>query len=168
MKRFRKLESDRLCLFLFLLCWFSYFSSYIGRLNYSSAMTAMIREQVLSSTQAGFISMVYFFAYGGGQMVNGLLGDKFHPGRMIFVGLAAAAAANLVMGFTSSFLFMAIIWGMNGYAQSMIWPPVIRIFSEMLPDRLKLRYCVHIVSSLVGGTFAAYLLAAAFMWVAVR
>lgn len=166
MKRFRKLESDRLCFFLFLLCWFSYFSSYIGRLNYSSAMTAMIREQVLSSTQAGFISMVYFFAYGGGQMVNGLLGDKFHPGRMIFVGLAAAAAANLVMGFTSSFLFMAIIWGMNGYAQSMIWPPVIRIFSEMLPDRLKLRYCVHIVSSQVGGTFVAYLLAAAVMWLA--
>lgn len=42
MRRFRKLESDRLCLCLFLLCWFSYFTSYIGKLNYSSAMPATI------------------------------------------------------------------------------------------------------------------------------
>ena len=103
MKRFHKLESNKMAFCLFLLCWLAYFTSYIGRLNFSSAMTAMIDEQVLAGSQAGFISMVYFFAYGIGQMCNGLLGDRFHPGRMIFTGLAAAAAANFVMGFVDSF-----------------------------------------------------------------
>lgn len=166
MKRFHKLESNKMALCLFLLCWFAYFTSYIGRLNFSSAMTAMIDEQVLAGSQAGFISMVYFFAYGIGQMCNGLLGDKFHPGRMIFTGLAAAAAANFVMGFVDSFFLMALVWGINGYAQSMIWPPIIRIFAEMLQETQKVRYCIHIVSSQVAGTLGAYLLAAAVMWLA--
>ena len=163
MKRFHKLESSKMAFYLFLLCWLAYFTSYIGRLNFSSAMTAMIEEQVLAGSQAGFISMVYFFAYGIGQMCNGLLGDRFHPGHMIFTGLAAAAAANLIMGFVDSFFLMSLVWGINGYAQSMIWPPIIRIFAEMLQEMQKVRYCIHIVSSQVAGTLGAYLLAAAVM-----
>ena len=75
MKQMRKIENSRDAQLLFLLCWFAYFTSYIGRLNYSSAMTAMIQEAVLAKSQAGFISMVYFFAYGIGQFCNGMLGD---------------------------------------------------------------------------------------------
>ena len=155
-----------MALLLFVLCWAAYFTSYIGRLNYSSAMTAMIGEQVLSKTEAGFISMVYFFAYGIGQLTNGFLGDRFHPGKMIFTGLAVAAGANFLMGMTNSFVMMTVIWGINGYAQAMIWPPIIRIFAEMLEEKQKMKYCVNIVSSQVVGTLAAYLLAAAVMWLA--
>ena len=166
MKKFHKLKNNKMAFYLFLLCWLAYFTSYIGRLNFSSSMTAMIEEQVLAESQAGFISMVYFFAYGIGQMCNGLLGDRFHPGRMIFIGLAAAAVANLIMGFVDSFFLMALVWGINGYVQSMIWPPIIRIFAEMLQELQKVRYCIHIVSSQVAGTLGAYLLAAAVMWLA--
>ena len=123
-------------------------------------MTAMIQEAVLTKSQAGFISMVYFFAYGIGQFCNGMLGDRFHPGKMIFTGLAIAAGANLCMGFVSGFGAMAVVWGINGYAQAMIWPPVIRIFAEMVSREQKMKFCVNIVSSQVVGTLASYLLAA--------
>lgn len=149
---------------LFLLCWSAYFTSYIGRLNYSSAMAAMIQEEILTKSQAGFISMVYFFAYGIGQLCNGLLGDRMHPGKMIFTGLATAALMNLLMGFTGQFVLMSLIWGINGYAQAMIWPPIIRIFAEMLEKERKMKYCIDIVSSQVVGTFASYLIAAGVMW----
>lgn len=164
MKQMRKIENSRDAQLLFLLCWFAYFTSYIGRLNYSSAMTAMIQEAVLAKSQAGFISMVYFFAYGIGQFCNGMLGDRFHPGKMIFVGLAIAAGANLCMGFVGGFGAMAVVWGINGYAQAMIWPPVIRIFAEMVSREQKMKFCVNIVSSQVVGTLASYLLAAVVMW----
>ena len=164
MKQMRKIENSRDAQLLFLLCWFAYFTSYIGRLNYSSAMTAMIQEAVLTKSQAGFISMVYFFAYGIGQFCNGMLGDRFHPGKMIFVGLAIAAGANLCMGFVGGFGAMAVVWGINGYAQAMIWPPVIRIFAEMVSREQKMKFCVNIVSSQVVGTLASYLLAAVVMW----
>ena len=127
-------------------------------------MTAMIQEAVLTKSQAGFISMVYFFAYGIGQFCNGMLGDRFHPGKMIFAGLAIAAGANLCMGFVGGFGAMAVVWGINGYAQAMIWPPVIRIFAEMVSRERKMKFCVNIVSSQVVGTLASYLLAAVVMW----
>ena len=164
MKQMRKIDNSRDAQLVFLLCWFAYFTSYIGRLNYSSAMTAMIQEAVLTKSQAGFISMVYFFAYGIGQFCNGMLGDRFHPGKMIFVGLAIAAGANLCMGFVGGFGAMAVVWGINGYAQAMIWPPVIRIFAEMVSREQKMKFCVNIVSSQVVGTLASYLLAAVVMW----
>lgn len=164
MEKSRKITDDRTALTLFLLCWGAYFTSYIGRLNYSSAMTAMIQEHVLTKSQAGFISMVYFFAYGIGQLCNGILGDRMHPGKMISAGLFLAALMNLLMGFTGQFFLMAAIWGCNGYAQAMIWPPIIRIFAEMLEKERKMKYCVDIVSSQVVGTLASYLIAAGVMW----
>lgn len=164
MGKLKKITDNRTAMFLFLLCWSAYFTSYIGRLNYSSAMTAMIQEEILTKSQAGFISMVYFFAYGVGQLCNGLLGDRMHPGKMIFTGLSLAALMNLLMGFTGQFFLMSTIWGINGYAQAMIWPPIIRIFAEMLEKERKMKYCVDIVSSQVVGTLASYLIAAGVMW----
>lgn len=166
MGKLGKINDHRTALGLFVLCWAAYFTSYIGRLNYSSAMTQMIREGILAKSQAGFISMVYFFAYGAGQLCNGILGDRMHPGRMIFTGLSVAAVMNLLMGFVETFFVMAVIWGVNGYAQAMIWPPVIRIFAEMLDKERKMKYCIDIVSSQVAGTFASYLIAAGVMWLA--
>lgn len=166
MVKFKKISDEKMAFLLFALCWAAYFTSYIGRLNYSSAMTAMIGEHVLSKTEAGTISMVYFFAYGIGQLTNGFLGDRFHPGKMIFTGLAVAAGANFLMGLAGSFGLMTVIWGINGYAQAMIWPPIIRIFAEMLEEKHKMKYCINIVSSQVVGTLAAYLLAAGVMWIA--
>lgn len=165
MEKFKKIENHQMTCLLFWLCWFAYFTSYIGRLNYSSAMTAMIQEAVLTKSQAGFISMVYFFAYGIGQLCNGILGDRIHPGKMIFTGLWIAALANLCMGVTENYYLMTMIWGINGYAQAMIWPPIIRIFAEMLSSKKKQKYCIDIVSSQVAGTLASYLLAAVVIWV---
>jgi OPA family glycerol-3-phosphate transporter-like MFS transporter len=145
---------------LFLLCWLVYCISYIGRLNFSSAMTLIISERILTASEAGFISMVYFFAYGIGQMINGFLGDKINPNRMIFMGLLFSGFSNIAMGFSHSFTLMALSWGTNGYFQAMIWAPIIRIFAEMLSDKDKVNCSVNIVSSQIIGTLLSYLLSA--------
>ena len=157
----RKITDKRQAFFLFAICWMAYFTCYIGRLNFSSAMAAMIEEAVLTKTQAGTISMVYFFVYGSGQLLNGFLGDRIHPGRMIFGGLFLSMLCNLLMGVAGSFGAMAVVWGVNGYAQSMVWPPIIRIFARRLEEAVRLRYCVDIVSTQAAGTLAAYVLSAA-------
>lgn len=145
---------------LFLLCWLVYCVSYIGRLNYSSAMTLIISKRILTASQAGFISMVYFFAYGIGQMINGFLGDRVNPKRMIFMGLFCSGLANIAMGISHSFALMALSWGANGYFQAMIWAPIIRIFAEMLRGKDRVDCSVNIVSSQIIGTLLSYLLSA--------
>lgn len=145
---------------LFALCWVAYFTSYIGRLNYSSAMPEMLRLSILDTSQAGFISMAYFFAYGIGQLVNGFLGDKLHPRKMIFTGLFLAGVMNSIMGLMNSFVTMALFWCVNGFLQSMIWPPILRIFAEMLNEETRVRYSIHITSTMALGTLTSYLLSA--------
>ncbi|MDE7352778.1 MAG: MFS transporter [Acetatifactor sp.] len=157
----KKITDKGQAFFLFLICWMAYFTCYIGRLNFSSAMAAMIEEAVLTRTQAGTISMVYFFVYGSGQLLNGFLGDRLPPGRMIFGGLFLSMVCNLLMGVSGSFVIMSVVWGVNGYAQSMVWPPIIRIFARRLEEAVRLRYCVDIVSTQAAGTLAAYVLSAA-------
>ncbi|WP_394919605.1 MFS transporter [uncultured Robinsoniella sp.] len=164
MHKYKKITDVRMTTLLFVLCWIAYFTSYLGRLNYSSAMTVMIKETVLSKSQAGFISMTYFFAYGIGQLLNGFLGDKVNPRKMIFLGLSISGAANLIMGCFTDFGIMAAVWCINGYAQAMIWPPIIRIFAEMLEEKTKLRFCINIISTQALGTLASYLLSAAVIY----
>ena len=160
MQKFKKITDHRVTLFLFFLCWFAYFMSYIGRLNYSSAMPEMLRLSVLDKSQAGFISMSYFFAYGIGQLINGFLGDKMHPRKMIFTGLFLAGVMNIVMGFLNNFGTMAVFWCTNGFLQSMIWPPILRIFAEMLNEETRVRYSIHITSTMALGTLTSYVLSA--------
>lgn len=160
MKKFNKINDKHMAFVLFALCWAAYFTSYIGRLNYSSAMPEMLRLSVLDKSQAGFISMAYFFAYGIGQLINGFLGDKMHPRKMIFTGLFLAGVMNIVMGFMNSFGTMAVFWCANGFLQSMIWPPILRIFAEMLNEAARVRYSIHITSTMALGTLTSYLLSA--------
>ena len=77
-------------------------------------MSSNMDDGVLSLSQAGMISMIYFFAYGGGQFCNGLLGDKLKPELMIFAGLFLSGIANLLMGMVSVYPAMAAAWGENG------------------------------------------------------
>lgn len=161
-----KLIDKKMGNFLFLLCWCVYFASYIGRLNYSSVMSSIIGEGLLSFSQAGSISMVYFFAYGIGQLCNGILGDRLKPQNMIFFGLFCSGISNLLMGCVRSFPAMAVLWGVNGYMQSMIWPPIIRIFAEKYTEERKRQCSVDIVSSMAVGTLTSYFLSACAMkWI---
>lgn len=59
-KKLNRIYDGHMQALLFWMCWLVYFASYIGRLNYSSAMPAMIGGSVITASQAGFISMVYF------------------------------------------------------------------------------------------------------------
>lgn len=148
---------------LFWLSWLVYFSSYLGRLNYSSAMSSILGDGVLTRSQAGAISMAYFFAYGGGQLCNGLLGDRSRPEKLVFFGLFGAGIANCLMGCMHNFPSMFLLWGINGYLQSMIWPPIIRIFAECYTRERKMKYIVDLASSMAIGTLTSYLLSAGVM-----
>lgn len=156
----KKLHDSKMILLLFWLCWVVYFCSYLGRLNYSSAMPQMIKESVLDRSQAGFISTLFFTFYAAGQLINGFLGDKISSKLMIFIGILVAGGANLFMGIFQSFELMAICWAVNGYASSMVWPPIVRLFSTMLSQSSTMKCFTNIASTSALGTLCAYLLSA--------
>lgn len=155
-------QEDKTSRLLFLLCWFAYFSAYLGRLNYSVALAGMVESQMFSKPDAGLIGTTYFLMYGIGQIVNGFLGDRLSPFKLIFCGLLFSALSNLFMGLCSSFVLMAGIWGVNGLAQSMLWSPILAIFANMLQNQHRQKACIHISTTVPVGTLVSYLLS---VWV---
>ncbi|MCM1026179.1 MAG: MFS transporter [Roseburia sp.] len=156
----KKITDKRISFLLFMLCWGAYFTSYIGRLNYSSAISSMNAEGIVSRSQAGAVSMIYFFAYAAGQLINGMLADRINPKWMLFAGLSLSGIANGLMGTVPVYPWVLLFWGMNGYTQAMIWPPVIRIIAERFTEEKRKKYIFDFASSMTMGTFASYLLSA--------
>ncbi len=116
--------------FLCLLLSFLYFTSYVCRLNYSASMAEIIASGTITKTQGGLIGTVLFFAYGAGQIISGALSDKFSPDKIIFSGLVITVICNVLMPIFGNPVVMAVIWGVNGFAQALFWPPIISIMSE--------------------------------------
>lgn len=96
---------------------------YCGRQNLSYAIPVMMSEEGWTALQVGVLSSVQFWTYALGHLVNGRLGEIIGVNKLIVIGMFLSAAMNLLIGFQSSILIIAILWGINGYVQSMLWSP---------------------------------------------
>ena len=149
---------------LFWLCWIAYFSTYIGRLNYSASLTGIILSEGFSKGQAGMIGTAFFFAYGAGQFVSGFLGDRLAPKKMVFTGLMVSGLCNLAMVGAKGSGLMTAVWCVNGLFQAFIWSPMIRLMYEYYKTETRMKACVSLNSSVPIGTMAAYGLTALVIW----
>ena len=64
---------------LFAVCWLSYFSAYLGRLNFTACIAAINEAENLSKLELGRVSSAFFVCYGGAQLFSGLLADRLRP-----------------------------------------------------------------------------------------
>ena len=114
-----------LLLFSFLYC-----AHYCTRLNLGNAQVAMTE---FTSEDIGIITSTLFWSYGIGHLINGRLGEIFGVRLFIILSVILSIAANIVMGFQSSILAMAIVWGFNGFFQSMAWSPGVSSLAAWWP-----------------------------------
>ena len=147
---------------LFWLCWIGYVSALVGRFNFNAAMAEIIRDGYMSMVQAGFVLTAFFVSYGAGQPISGMLGDKFSAKRMLVIGFGASAAANVLMGVFISFSpqLSIFMWVVNGFAQSMLWPAVVKILSSNLSHMQSIKAMVNISTSAAFGALFTYFLTA--------
>lgn len=111
-----------------------YFSSYVMRINFTVLIVKVCSELSRPKEELAVIVTALTVAYGVGQIICGVLGDKIKPRIMITAGIALAAICNILFFFTSSVLLMTVIWGINGFAHAMFWPPIVRIMSLNLNE----------------------------------
>lgn len=109
---------------------FCYLFYYTGRQTFGFAIPGIQAELGLDKQTLGWISAAMLWAYAGGQMINGNLGDKFGGRRMMCLGAAASFLLNWVTSFGIGFKSLATAWGVNGVAQSMGWAPGSRLVSN--------------------------------------
>ncbi|MBQ3900528.1 MAG: MFS transporter [Clostridia bacterium] len=104
-----------------------YAASYATRVNFGAIVAEMTRATGFSKGALAWSLTGAFITYGLGQLVSGWLGDRFSPRSMLAAGFSATALMNLLMVFAKSPAVMAAIWCVNGFAQSFMWPPIVRL-----------------------------------------
>ncbi|NQV16157.1 MFS transporter, partial [bacterium] len=119
---------------MFWMMWITYAAFYLGRVNISVAMPGIAEEFGLTKTSLGGILSALFAMYAIGQFINGQLGDKLNSRLIITVGLLSSAILNIFMGLTGGIIgLMVVIWGLNGYFQSMGWGPTVKAMANWFP-----------------------------------
>jgi MFS transporter, OPA family, sugar phosphate sensor protein UhpC len=91
---------------------------YICRLSINVIKKPIIDQNLLTETQLGIIGSALFFSYAAGKLVNGFLSDRLNIRRFMAIGLFVSALVNLVLGFQSLFFVFIVLWGINGWFQS--------------------------------------------------
>lgn len=137
--------------------WLVYASSYFIRTCYGASIAAIVDEGMFGKGQVGLIGTVFFVCYGVGQLISGLVGDKINPFYMILFGSFAGALSCFAMSVANTLALMMIIWALNGFFQSMLWSPILRIFSETIDSGLRKNAILNVSLSLPVGTICAYL-----------
>lgn len=103
----------------FLSATIGYALYYVCRLSMNIVRKPIVDAGVFTETELGIIGSCLFFVYAVGKMANGFLADRCNARRFMATGLALTAIVNLVLGMSNMFIVFAVLWGLNGWFQSM-------------------------------------------------
>ena len=118
---------------------------YVCRMTLSVVKQPLIDGGVLSAGELGLVGSAMLLVYAFGKFTNGFIADYCNIRRFMAVGLFISAVVNLVMGLlgllgtslgiSGIVIFVAffILWGANGWVQSMGAPPGIINLSRWFP-----------------------------------
>ena len=118
---------------------------YVCRMTLSIVKQPLIDGGIFNTGQLGLIGSALLFVYAVGKFINGFIADYCNIRRFMAIGLFISALVNLiigVLGFATDwirispavmFLTFAVLWGINGWMQSMGSPPGVISLSRWFP-----------------------------------
>lgn len=146
---------------LIYLCSLAYFVSYLTRINFAAVIAAIISDGYIEKAAAGAVTTVGFITYGVGQLISGKLGDRYDPKKLMTLGFVTTAVMNLLIPFIKGAVPMCIVWGINGLAQSLMWPPMLKIMKTAMNEDDFNKGCVQTNLGSTIATIFIYLLSPA-------
>ena len=135
----------RLSLQTFVAATLGYGMYYVCRTSLNVMKKPILDSGLLDAAQLGVVSSALLFAYAAGKFVNGFVCDYCNIRRFMATGLVVSLSVNLLMGLFGfaaesfalpsalSAVVFAVMWGVNGWSQSMGSPPAIISLSRWFP-----------------------------------
>lgn len=136
---------------LTVICSVAYFVSYITRVNYGAVLLEMVNAEGFTKTAASMALTGSFVTYGAGQLISGYMGDRISPHKLVFSGLLISGLMNILVPLFPKPYLMLLFWCINGFAQALMWPPIVKILSGLLTmDQYKKSSVTVSISSSIG------------------
>ena len=139
---------------IFLSMFFGYIIFYTCRKNLSAAIPALHEALGYSMTELGLLSSSLYFTYAAGKFINGVIADNTNVKKILPTALFISALANILFvaaaylipseakitffglpPFSILLWFLAFLWGVNGWFQSMGFPPIAKNLSYWFANK---------------------------------
>jgi OPA family sugar phosphate sensor protein UhpC-like MFS transporter len=127
--------------------WRTFYGMYIGyifyyfsRKSFTFAMPSLIQDLGFTKGDLGILASILSISYGASKFLNGVLSDRANPRYFMGLGLILTGLLNICFGNSSSILFFAIFWGLNGYFQGYGWPPCARLLMHWYSQKERGRW----------------------------
>lgn len=139
---------------IFLSMFIGYIIFYTCRKNISVALPAMQDALGYDTLELGLLGSSLYFAYAIGKFINGIIADNTNAKRILPSALFLSAAANILFVIVTHFInpdlritvfklppaslllwTMAFFWGVNGWFQSMGFPPIAKNLSYWFANK---------------------------------
>ena len=137
---------------------------YVCRMSINVVKQPLIDEGVLTAGELGLIGSALLFVYAVGKFLNGFIADYCNIRRFMATGLFISALANLILGVLGIFKLPAflvfvvftLLWGVNGWVQSMGSAPGVISLSRWFPQSKRGSYYSLFSTSPYIGEFISY------------
>ncbi len=113
--------------------------SLIGMTKYcfSSAMVFIVDEGYMTNFQTGLINSAFWLAYAISQFFGGIIADRWHPERLVLIGLiSSGVSSGLIFFCYENYALTFVIWTVNAFLQFGVYPAVFKIVSALFPERM--------------------------------
>lgn len=134
----------------------TYMASYLTRINYGAVISEMESATNISRSLLSMSVTGSFITYGVGQVVSGFFGDRFSPKNLVSIGFVVTILMNLLIPLCSGSYQMLFVWCINGFAQSFMWPPMVKLMTCALCEDDYKRSIVKVSWGSSLGTVAVY------------
>ena len=145
------------------LCWLIYSVSYLGKVNYSANITQIIDFYNVTKAEAGLVPTFFFFAYGIGQVVNGIMCKKYNK-KFIFPSVLFASSVLNLLILWLPFVSFKFVWIINGFLQSCLWSSIINVLGTNLDSKHMEKALIVMSTTATAGTIFTYGSSAFFVW----
>ena len=137
---------------------------YVCRMSINVVKQPLIDEGVLTAGELGLIGSALLFVYAVGKFLNGFIADYCNIRRFMATGLFISALANLILGVLGIFklpallvfVMFTLLWGINGWVQSMGSAPGVISLSRWFPQSKRGSYYSLFSTSPYIGEFISY------------
>jgi OPA family sugar phosphate sensor protein UhpC-like MFS transporter len=115
---------------IFVGMYVGYVFYYFTRKSYTCIMPLLMRDLHLTKSDLGALGSILALTYGLSKFLSGVLADRSNPRVFMSIGLICTGVLNILFGASSSILWFAIFWGLNGWFQGWGWPPCAKLLTH--------------------------------------
>ena len=142
----------------------AYLLCYVARNILSVMSPGILATTDIDEAVIGLLSTVNMWSYAGGQLINGIIGDKIKGKYLISIGLAFAGICNICMGMSESRIVMLVAYGMMGFFLSMLYAPLTKLIAENTHPKYTVNCCLGLTLASLIGVPVAGIAALFFEW----